>query len=188
MKRGFFNLLIGVIACSSYICFAATIDFQDGTKIEGKIVEVYPDRISLNIDNTIRNYDRNEIIKIERDSVQISPAIGNGIIPTKRELILNLMEADGARASMTKIFSQIIAQTPKEREQELKNLLKVDEIIDILVPLYDQYYTEEEITQLITFYQSTLGQKLLQVTPKIMQQTIEIVRRYFQQKMPTPAQ
>lgn len=38
---------------------------------------------------------------------------------------------------------------------------------EVMLPVYKEHYTEDEINQLITFYKSDLGQKTLQLTPTI---------------------
>ncbi len=38
---------------------------------------------------------------------------------------------------------------------------------EVVLPVYREYYSEEEIYQLTTFYESELGQKTLQLTPTI---------------------
>ncbi|UCC83546.1 MAG: DUF2059 domain-containing protein, partial [Gemmatimonadota bacterium] len=41
----------------------------------------------------------------------------------------------------------------------------VDRFIEILVPLYDRYLTLDEIRQLIAFYESPLGRRLVEIQP-----------------------
>jgi hypothetical protein len=43
----------------------------------------------------------------------------------------------------------------------------VDRFIELLVPLYDKYLTLEEIQQLIAFYETPLGQRLVEVQPTL---------------------
>lgn len=46
--------------------------------------------------------------------------------------------------------------------------LDVQQIVDMGIPAYKKYYSDEEIKQLIAFYQTPLGQKMLDVTPKLV--------------------
>jgi uncharacterized protein len=46
--------------------------------------------------------------------------------------------------------------------------LDVQELVDMGVPAYKKYYSDDEIKQLIAFYQTPLGQKMLDVTPKLV--------------------
>ena len=43
----------------------------------------------------------------------------------------------------------------------------VDGFIELLVPLYDKYLTLDEIRQLIEFYESPLGRRLVEVQPTL---------------------
>jgi hypothetical protein len=43
----------------------------------------------------------------------------------------------------------------------------VDSFIEVLVPLYDKYLTLDEIRQLIAFYESPLGRRLIEVQPAL---------------------
>jgi hypothetical protein len=47
-------------------------------------------------------------------------------------------------------------------------------MVDQLIPVYDKYWTHEEVKSLIAFYQTYLGQKLVEVTPKISNEAYSI--------------
>jgi hypothetical protein len=42
------------------------------------------------------------------------------------------------------------------------------QLLDIAVPVYDKYYSDDEVKQLIHLYETPLGQKMLTVMPKLM--------------------
>jgi uncharacterized protein len=42
------------------------------------------------------------------------------------------------------------------------------QLLDIAVPVYDKYYSDDEVKQLIQLYATPLGQKMLTVTPKVV--------------------
>ena len=56
-------------------------------------------------------------------------------------------------------------------ETEFLNEIKVDDLVQLVVPVYDKYYTEAEIDQLTAFYKSPLGQKMVASLPMMMQET-----------------
>lgn len=43
-----------------------------------------------------------------------------------------------------------------------------DKLVDLIVPIYDKYYTGDEIKGLLDLYQTPLGKKMIAVLPKIM--------------------
>ena len=58
----------------------------------------------------------------------------------------------------------------------------MDEIIELLIPVYDKYYTDKELTEIIQFYESPTGQKILDVTSLIMKETVGVSIQYFTDK------
>jgi uncharacterized protein len=42
------------------------------------------------------------------------------------------------------------------------------QLLDLAVPVYDKYYSADEVKQLIHLYETPLGQKMLTVMPKLM--------------------
>lgn len=49
--------------------------------------------------------------------------------------------------------------------------LDVQQLVDMAIPAYKKYYSDEEIKQLIAFYQTPLGQKMMDVAPKLVAET-----------------
>jgi hypothetical protein len=43
-----------------------------------------------------------------------------------------------------------------------------DQLVDLIVPIYDKYYSDDEIKGLIQLYQTPLGKKMLAVLPNVM--------------------
>ncbi len=60
-----------------------------------------------------------------------------------------------------------------EFEQEfLKTSL--DELVEMLAPVYKKYMTKEDLGQIIQFYDSPVGKKYAQSTPLITQESMEV--------------
>ena len=49
--------------------------------------------------------------------------------------------------------------------------IDVQQLLDMAIPAYKKYYSDEEIKQLISFYQTPLGQKMLDTAPKLVAET-----------------
>ena len=47
-----------------------------------------------------------------------------------------------------------------------------DEMIELVVPIYDKYLTHDEIKIIITFYETPVGKKMIAVLPQIMQESM----------------
>ena len=50
--------------------------------------------------------------------------------------------------------------------QKFQSKIRVDELLDLTVPIYAKYFSKEEIEGLTRFYQTPLGQKSLSVLPQ----------------------
>jgi hypothetical protein len=102
----------------------------------------------------------------------------------KQADIRHLLEITGAAAlamqtmdEMEKSMKPMIADSlpPGDYREKLVDLFfekfqqKCDpkELVELIVPIYDKYYTAEEIKGLIRFYESPLGQKTASTLPKI---------------------
>jgi len=107
-----------------------------------------------------------------------------------KELVRTLLEANGMRTSMIRIFEDIISQAPAESQKDLRAVLKGDVIIDNMIPVYAKYFTSDELKELINFYKSPIGTKNLSLTPVLMTEVMQVSQKYFEdsiKSMPKPA-
>jgi uncharacterized protein len=188
-------LVVGLIFPA--LVAADTIYLKRGEKVTGQIVGETSYSIQVRVNGLPVRYFLTEIDKIEREdgtTINLS-GVKSMVVPTvtpgppapvseaKKQLILRLLEANGARENMNKIFAMIIAKAPAESREELKGVLKSDEIIERLVPIYAQYYSDDDLKELINFYKSPVGSKHLQLTPKILEESLNAAVVYFQEKV-----
>ncbi|MFI5072894.1 MAG: DUF2059 domain-containing protein [Terriglobales bacterium] len=59
--------------------------------------------------------------------------------------------------------------------------MQSSDLLDLVVPIYDKYYSREEIKGLIQFYETPLGQKMVSVTPQVTQESQVAGRQWGQQ-------
>jgi len=116
------------------------------------------------------------------DSPSFAENLYKDIPPKKVKLIMSFIETSGVRRKMEKNMEQVIARAEEEKRDKFRELFNVDEIIKRLVPIYNKYYTEEDLKDIIQFYQSPAGQKILNMTPLIMQETVGVSIQYFRDK------
>lgn len=105
------------------------------------------------------------------------------VSPSKQDLILNLIEADGTREGIRQVFLRILDQAPAQDVDELRTIFDIDEVAKLLIGVYDRYFTEEELRELVTFYQSALGRKLRMITPYLMEDSTKVSSEYFERKL-----
>ncbi|HET9743321.1 MAG TPA: DUF2059 domain-containing protein [Terriglobales bacterium] len=98
----------------------------------------------------------------------------------KRAEIRKLIELTGAANVSGDALKQIIApirqtfpQVPEKFWEEFTKEIDPQELVDLIVPIYDQYYTLDDIHALTQFYQSPVGQKTIKVLPQLSAQAID---------------
>lgn len=113
-----------------------------------------------------------------------TPAI-NTQDPEKLNNIKKLLEITGMRNLTRQILNQMFVAMKSEYPEVPQKFwdgflaeLKPDEMINEFIPIYSKYFTNEEIKQMIAFYQTPLGQKTLSVMPQLSSETTAIGLRY----------
>jgi hypothetical protein len=118
-----------------------------------------------------------------RSAVSVSPPQST-IDPAKEADIRHLLELTGAKALVIQVMNQMNAGLrptmtqalpPGEYRAQLVDLFfekfsskfSVDALMDLVVPVYDKYLSDDDIKGLIQFYGTPLGQKAISVLPKV---------------------
>ena len=108
------------------------------------------------------------------------------VMGEKRDLILKFIDVFGTRRTMEQnlkaMFEDMGPNDPQAKK--FKDNVRVDEIIEQLIPLYDKHFSAEDLKAFITFYSSTEGKKLLDTIPLLMRDSVDISARYFEEKFP----
>ncbi len=79
-------------------------------------------------------------------------------------------------------MQKMIPQVPPTFWQEFRKKTKMSELIDRLLPIYDKYYSKEDVKGLIQFYQTPLGQKIISVIPAISRESNMVGSAWGQEK------
>ena len=121
---------------------------------------------------------------------QTTPSVA-AVSAQKRALILKFIDVFGTRTVMTKNLEAMVNAIARQRPQEaqtFRDRIKVDEIIELLIPLYDKYFTAEDLKEYISFYSSPNGQKLVSSIGSIMKESVGVSAQYFREKFPPTVQ
>lgn len=84
------------------------------------------------------------------------------------------------QAAITQMFTMFKQQYDDVDETIWTDLEKefsstsLDELTKMLVPVYKKHLTQEDLNELIKFYESSVGQKFAKSTPLIMQESMQI--------------
>ena len=99
-----------------------------------------------------------------------------------------MFEIQGTRKSMEQVFAgmsenmkpSLTKMLPSGEYQDkliplffekFQTKLKTDDLLDLIVPIYDKYLSKDDVEGLAEFYQTPLGKKLNSVLPQL---TVEI--------------
>jgi hypothetical protein len=116
-------------------------------------------------------------------------AIGTGAFgiygQTKNDDIIRLLKLIGTEKLMDQMldviipqFKQLVPGIPDTFWAKFKEKMNLNEYILACVPAYSKYYTHDDIKQLINFYESPLGRKMVEVAPLLQQETMAIGKKF----------
>lgn len=170
-----------------FVCAASAdmLYLKDGTKIQGKVLRKTDFSIVFEYEGVPRTYYQYEYEKlVEGEEPGVSPAVKTqgDQSAVKRDLVLKVMDAIGARENMERSFSDILAKVPAENRAKYEEILKVDDLLDRIIPIYSKYYTENELGEIVTFFRSSTGKKYMQMTPQIVGESLQEALKYFREK------
>lgn len=74
-------------------------------------------------------------------------------------------------------FTEIDTETWVELESEFSDT-SLDDLTVMLVPVYEKYMTEADLKELITFYESPVGQKYAKSIPLITQESMQVGQQW----------
>ena len=84
------------------------------------------------------------------------------------ELAVSMMQ------EMINAYRQGLPQVPDEFWLNFAKKVKTEDLLDMLVPIYDRHLTHSEVTSLIEFFQSPVGKRLVSVQPEIMKESMQV--------------
>ena len=183
----------------SSTAFAATVHLNNGQEVSGTILSQTAKNVKIDVNGTTMTYYADEVKDVDGVALGAGAAPTKDIMPvrsvsagssatssSKKVLILKFVEVFGTRKAMTENLGAMLKSLPEDdtEAQKLKYNIKVDEIIDRLVPIYDKQFSEQDLQAFIDFYSSPAGRKLVEGIPVIMRQSVDVSTRYFQEKFP----
>ena len=110
-------------------------------------------------------------------------AQSQSIAPEKRKAIVQLLDVSGSDANAAQAINMMLSSFQKslpavqaETWAEIRKEMKVEELMELIVPVYDRHFSLEEIKQMVALYRSPIGRKIVEKTPLVMQESAEIGR------------
>jgi hypothetical protein len=105
----------------------------------------------------------------------------------KEKKVRKYLEVSGAVANMQVTIDSMrdqldkIPNYPKDLAKKMQESFKVDELIELMIPIYMENLQSEDLDGLIAFYESPVGKRLAAATPKIVKASAEVGGRYGQE-------
>jgi len=120
------------------------------------------------------------------------------IDPVKEADIRKLLEIGGSRAAMVNIMGLLekdirpllkTSLPPGEYRNRLVDLffekfhskLDLQQMLDLAVPVYDKYFSDEDLKGMIAFYSTPLGEKMVKNLPEVTSELGENGRKFGEQ-------
>ncbi len=115
--------------------------------------------------------------------VLIAPVFLNAQDREYRQLLGKYFEVSGSKATFEVAIKQTVQtmrlQTSGLDDEAWNELEKeflstsIDDLVDILVPIYTKHLSADELRGIIDFYESPVGKKLAEKTPFITQESMQ---------------
>lgn len=96
-----------------------------------------------------------------------------------------MLKITGMEKLMDQMMKQLIdslrvnmKEVPDEFWERFSKKLKPTEMIEMIIPLYDKYYSLDDLKAVNAFYSSPAGQRVLSTLPQIMQESMAIGQKW----------
>jgi len=103
----------------------------------------------------------------------------------KRALVCELLQLVNAKQQSQEVLNSMIKMMPSDICDSFKKALNADEMMELVIPVYEKYLTIDDLKSMIKFYKSPAGKKLLEAQPKIMKDSMIVMKVYVQKKLST---
>ena len=102
--------------------------------------------------------------------------------------IMKMQQVNGSNASANALFPRIIAQLKQSKpdvpEAQWASLkmdvfdVEITSLNEQLIPVFKKYYTQEEVKAIIAFYETPVGKKMAETTPKMMMEQMQVTQTW----------
>jgi hypothetical protein len=121
-------------------------------------------------DAALASPSRDEVLKF-MDVLRIKPQLTQYFAGVAKQAKLGAEE--GFKQKIPNATPAQMAEVDRFAENLFKDM-PVDEMIDAMVPIYQKHLTKEDISGILAFYSSPVGQKLQHEQPAMMQEGMQV--------------
>lgn len=76
--------------------------------------------------------------------------------------------------NITETYKKAYPNANNEFWDQFLKEASADTLMSMIIPVYDKSFSDDDILQLITFYQTPVGKKVIEKMPFIMQESMQI--------------
>jgi uncharacterized protein len=102
--------------------------------------------------------------------------------------VKKMLHATGTEATFAIAIKQIVGMYKQQKtnvppdvwEEMEKQFAKtsVDELVEMLAPVYHNHFTEDDLKKMLEFYDTPVGKKYAEKTPLIMQESMQVGQQW----------
>jgi hypothetical protein len=103
----------------------------------------------------------------------------------KQKDIRKLLKITGSGELGTQVMGQMMQNMKKAMPQvqdkfwaDFMKEVRTEELVDLIVPVYDRNLTHDDVKELIRFYETPTGKKFVSVLPKITQESMAVGEKW----------
>jgi hypothetical protein len=119
-------------------------------------------------------------------SLLTTPALAQGKVDAAKQAdIQKLMNLTGAGNLGMQAMDQMIASmkgamanVPDKFWTEFRKEVNADELVTLILPVYDKHLSHAEIKELIKFYETPVGRKMISVMPAITAESMQVGQQW----------
>ncbi len=83
--------------------------------------------------------------------------------------------------SMIEQYKKLFPDVDPQFWDDFMKEIKPDDLVNLVIPIYDKYFTDEDIQQLTAFYETPVGRKMVEKLPLITQESMTVGSQWGQE-------
>jgi hypothetical protein len=87
---------------------------------------------------------------------------------------------DQMMQQMIASFKQSFPNVPKSYWKKLSKSLDANEMVELVIPVYERHLGQKDIKELIAFFKTRVGRKFIRVQPEILRESMAIGQAWGQ--------
>jgi hypothetical protein len=114
-----------------------------------------------------------------------APKTPQAPVPAEAETIRELMRVTGAAEIGLQFLDGLMGplkstapEVPEALWEEMRSRIATEEIVDLVVPIYQEHLSQADAEALVAFWSSPVGQRFVEKQPLILQESMAVGRKW----------